>query len=128
MENNILSLLSKEERKLVNVLSFKKNQIIYKEGERCDSISIIIDGKIQIVSYSFSGKEDVFNSISKNQIFGNNLLFSSDPTYKGDVISTTKTTLVIPRRQKTPPPPLFFFTPNMFFFYVFFSILPCFQL
>lgn len=100
MENNILSLLSKEERKLVSVHSFKKNQVIYKEGEHCDSISIIVDGKIQIVSYSFSGKEVVFNSLGKNQIFGNNLLFSSDPTYKGDVISTTKSTLVIIKKEE----------------------------
>ena len=99
MENNILSLLSKEERRLVKVLVFEKNQTIFKEGDHCDSISIVVDGKVQIISYSFSGKEVVYNTLSKNQIFGNNLLFSSDPTYKGDVISIVKTTIVIIKKD-----------------------------
>lgn len=99
MENNILSLLNKDERKYLSVRSFNKNQIIFKEGDTCKEVAIIIEGKIQIVSYSFSGKEVVFNSLSKNQIFGNNLLFSSDPKYKGDVISTTKSTIVFIKKN-----------------------------
>ena len=94
MENNILSTLSKEERRLLNVQSYKKNTIIFKEGQTCDSISIIVDGSVQILSYSFSGKEVIFNSLGKNQIFGNNLIFSSDPVYKGDVIPSKDTTIV----------------------------------
>ena len=96
---NILSLLSKEEKRLVNVASFKKNQIIFKENDFCDSIGIVIEGKIQIVSYSFSGKEVVFNTLVKNRIFGNNLLFSSNPTYKGDVISVVKSTIVFIKKD-----------------------------
>ena len=94
MENNILSLLNKDERRFLRVSSFEKNQTIYKEGELCDSISIISEGHIEIISYSFSGKEVVFNSLNKNQIFGNNLLFSSSPFYKGDVVSKTKSIIV----------------------------------
>ena len=99
MEKNILSLLTKEERTLLQVKSFKKNEIIFKEGEHCDNVAIISDGHVQIVSYSFSGKEVVFNSLSKNQIFGNNLIFSSDPTYKGNVISLDKTTIVFIKKD-----------------------------
>ena len=99
MEKNILSLLTKEERTLLQVKSFKKNEIIFKEGEHCDNIAIISDGHVQIVSYSFSGKEVVFNSLSKNQIFGNNLIFSSDPTYKGNVVSLDKTTIVFIKKE-----------------------------
>ena len=99
MENNILSLLSKEERKLLRVEHFAKNQTIFKEGEECMGIAILIEGKVQIVSYSFSGKEVVFNTIDKNQIFGNNLLFSSDPTYKGNVISILKSTIVFINKE-----------------------------
>jgi len=99
MEKNILSLLTKEERTLLQVKSFKKNEIIFKEGEHCDNVAIISDGHVQIVSYSFSGKEVVFNSLSKNQIFGNNLIFSSDPTYKGNVVSLDKTTIVFIKKD-----------------------------
>ena len=99
MENNILSLLDKNQRTLLNVAHFAKNETIFKEGDECKEISILIDGKVQIVSYSFSGKEVVFNTLVKNQIFGNNLLFSSDPTYKGDVISLSKSTVVFIKKE-----------------------------
>lgn len=94
MEKNILSYLSKEEKKLLRVASFKKNEIIFNEGEICNSIAILIEGRVEIISYSFSGKEVIFNIVEKNQIFGNNLLFSSDPTYKGNVMAVVKSTIV----------------------------------
>ncbi len=94
MEKNILSLLEKEERKLLNVHSCNKNDVLHREGETCEEITIVSEGKIKIVSYSFSGKEIVFNELGKNQIFGNNLLFSSEPNYKGDVVSVDKSIVV----------------------------------
>lgn len=94
MENNILSLLDKQERKLVSVRSYNKNDVLHREGDKCEEITIVSEGKIKIVSYSFSGKEIIFNELGKNQIFGNNLLFSSEPNYKGDVISVDKSIVV----------------------------------
>lgn len=94
MENNILSTLTSEEKRFLKVETYSPKQIVFKEGERCEAISIVISGGVQITSYSFSGKEVIFNTLSKNQIFGNNLVFSSDPTYKGSVIPNSKTTLV----------------------------------
>lgn len=94
MEKNILSLLEKEERKLLSVRSYNKNDVLHREGETCEEITIVSEGKIKIVSYSFSGKEIVFNELGKNQIFGNNLLFSSEPNYKGNVVSVDKSIVV----------------------------------
>lgn len=94
MENNILSLLDKQERQLVSVRSYNKNDALHREGDKCEEITIVSEGKIKIVSYSFSGKEIIFNELGKNQIFGNNLLFSSEPNYKGNVISVDKSIVV----------------------------------
>lgn len=94
MENSILSLLSKEEQSLIEVHHYKKDEIIFKEGEVCNNVSIIVKGIVDIVSYSFSGKEIVFNSLKKNDLFGNNLLFSSTPKYKGNVTSRSDSTIV----------------------------------
>lgn len=99
MENNILSLLSKEERTRLNVETYSKNQVIFKEGTLCNAVGILISGNVDIVSYSFSGEEIIYNSLSKNQIFGNNLLFSSEPTYKGDVIAKTDSTIVFIKKD-----------------------------
>ena len=94
MENNILSLLSKEEKAFLDVRTYSKNQVIFKENSQCDSIGILTSGKVEIISYSFSGEEIIYNLLGKNQIFGNNLLFSSDAVYKGDVVSRGDTTIV----------------------------------
>ena len=99
MENNILSHLNKDERKLLRVQNFEKGQILFHENDVCEAISIIVEGVVQIISYAFEDKEVVFNTLNKNQIFGNNLIFSSDPRYKGDVISLTKSTIVFIKKN-----------------------------
>lgn len=88
---NILSLLNKKEENYPNIKECAPNTTIFKEGDECFNIGIIIEGSIKIVSYSLLGNELVFNNLNKDQIFGNNLIFSSHPFYKGNVISLTNT-------------------------------------
>ena len=90
---NILSLLSKKEEKYLNIKEYTPNTTIFKEGDECFNVGIIIEGSIKIVSYSLLGNELIFNVLYKDQIFGNNLLFSSLPFYKGNVITTSNTTI-----------------------------------
>ena len=65
----------------------KKNQTLFFEGDECKSIGVILSGKINIISYFADGKEIVYNSLGKGEMFGNNLIFSSTPFYRGDVVS-----------------------------------------
>ena len=90
MKIAILNVLSKQEHKLVKGYQVPKNSIIFHEGDECESVGIIISGKIDIVSYSFGGKELQLNSLKAGDMFGNNLLFSSEPVYRGDVIAKEK--------------------------------------
>ena len=90
MKIAILNVLSKKERQLVKGFQIVKGSTIYHEGDVCESIGIIISGKVDIVSYSFVGKEMLINSLKAGDIFGNNLLFSSTPIYKGNVIAKEK--------------------------------------
>lgn len=90
---NLLNLLSEEERKFVVTKHFRAGTIISSEGESCSSIGAVVSGKIKIVSYSFEGDEIVFNTLIPNDIYGNNLVFSSDNKYKGNVISLTDSTV-----------------------------------
>ena len=88
--NNLLDLLTQKEKKTVIYKKLDKGEILFLEDATCNSIGVIIDGQIDIVSYSFSGKEMIYNSLKKNDVFGNNLLFSDSPKYKGNVISKDK--------------------------------------
>ena len=90
MKVPLLQVLNKKEHKLVNGYQVAKNSVINHEGDICENIGIIVSGKIDIVSYAFKGKEMLLNSLKSGDIFGNNLIFSSDPFYRGDVIAKEK--------------------------------------
>ena len=90
MKIALLNVLSKKEHQMVKGYQIAKGNIIFHEGDACESIGIIISGKVDIVSYSFQGREMLINSLRAGEIFGNNLIFSSSPIYKGDVIAKEK--------------------------------------
>ena len=99
MEKNILLSLSKDEKKLLEVKTLKKNEVLFREDEKCQCISIVVSGEIKISSTTFDGHELIFNILNKNDIFGNNLIFSDEPLYKGDVIATKESTVVLIKRE-----------------------------
>ena len=99
MKIAILNILSKQEHKLVKGYQVAKNSIIYHEGDLCENVGIIISGKIDIVSYSFNGKELLLNSLKAGDIFGNNLLFSSEPIYRGDVVAKEKSVIAFINKE-----------------------------
>lgn len=96
---NILSLLSKEENKNIIYLPYERGEIIFLEDSICESIGIVIEGQVDIVSYSFSGKEIIYNSLRKGDIFGNNLVFSDSPKYRGNVIAKEKTIIAFIKKE-----------------------------
>ena len=84
---NILSLLNEKQLSKVKYLDIKKGQILFKEDEVCKYIVVVVSGSFSISSFSYSGKEIIYNKINKDEVFGNNLLFSLEPRYRGDVIA-----------------------------------------
>lgn len=90
---NIIELLSPNEQKLLKTISLTKGEVLFNEGDICNGVAIVHKGSITISSYSYSGKEIIYNTIKENEMFGNNLVFSSEPRYKGNVIANEKTTL-----------------------------------
>lgn len=90
MKIPLLQVLTKKEHKLVKGYQVTKNSVINHEGDLCENVGVIISGKVDIVSYSFQGKEQILNSLKAGDVFGNNLIFSSEPIYRGDVIAKEK--------------------------------------
>jgi len=85
--SNLLETLTTEELSKVKIVSLIKEQILFNEGDQCESVGIVVEGEIEIVSYSYRGKEIIFNHLYPGMVFGNNLIFSSNPVYKGSVIA-----------------------------------------
>lgn len=90
----LIDCLSAEEKKLCKPITLKKDESCFHEGEECTSIGIVLEGEISIVSFSYEGEEIVYNSLREGEVFGNNLLFSEDPRYKGDVYSKEEGTRI----------------------------------
>ena len=99
MKIALLNVLSKKEHQLVKGYQIAKGNILYHEGDVCENIGIVVSGKIDIVSYSFEGKEQVINTLKPGEIFGNNLLFSSEPIYRGDVIAKDRSVVAFINKE-----------------------------
>lgn len=89
----IIDLLTESEKKYLITRSYKANEILFYENDICNSLGIILEGEIKIASMTFKGNEVIYNFLTKGRMFGNNLIFSNDNKYRGDV-KTTKNSKV----------------------------------
>ena len=66
---------------------FRKDEILFHEGDACRSIFVVKNGSIAIRSYTLQGNEVVYNRIQVGEMFGNNLVFDDDNLFRGDVVA-----------------------------------------
>lgn len=64
-----------------NIIKFKKGQIIFNEGEKCDVIFIILDGKVRIQKIDSSGRYLTIDEAGPGEMMGPNVLFSHNSIY-----------------------------------------------
>lgn len=72
------------------IKEYEKGTILFHENDACHQIGIVLQGKVQISSYTFFGNEVVYSIIPEGEFFGDHLLFSSPSTYRGNVITLEK--------------------------------------
>lgn len=89
---NILTLLKPKQ---YVVKKLPKDSTLFYEGDTCKSVGIVIQGNIKISSFLEDGHEVIYNTLKENDIFGNNLIFSSNPKYKGDIIALADSTIAL---------------------------------
>ena len=92
----IFSFLSDEElKKIVDMTghkSYKKGELLCREGEKSDTLFIINEGGVKISKLTKDGKEQIVHILTSGDFFGELSLFSNNETYNFDVyaISATK--------------------------------------
>ena len=91
----LFELLTKEDIKLSRLLKYKKEQILFNEDDECLYVGIVIKGEIKIASFTLSGQEIVYNIVKEGQMFGNNLIFSNYPHFRGTVIASSDGELIL---------------------------------
>lgn len=86
----IIDLLTEQEKKYLEVISYKEDEILFYEDDICENIGIVLEGELKISSFTFEGNEIIFNELHYGSVFGNNLLFSKDNKFKGDIRGVSK--------------------------------------
>ena len=70
-----------------------KWEILFNEGDGCLEVGIVESGEVIIVTYTHDGEEIIYRRATKGMMFGNNLIFSSDIAYKGNVMAVEESTI-----------------------------------
>ena len=96
---NVIDLLTKEEKRHLIYKKLEKGDVLFHENDTCEHIGIMCEGEVSIISYLDEGKEIIYNTLKTDEIFGNNLIFSSEPYYKGDIIADTDSTVALIRKD-----------------------------
>ena len=80
----IFSNLSKDEMleiaMITNEKSVTKGEVIYRVGERMDSLSVIHKGRVKITRTNEAGKEQILRLIGPGQFMGELTLFNDKPS------------------------------------------------
>ena len=92
---NITELLTEKEKACLIYKDLKKDEVLFHENDICEYVGIIMKGRVFIISYLSDGKEIIYNTLDKDQLFGNNLIFSSVPYYKGDIIAQSDSQIAL---------------------------------
>ena len=96
---NIIALLNEEEKERLIFKELRKGETLFYENDRCGEIGIVKYGKLLITSYPENGNPIIYNRLKEDDMFGNNLLFSSQPFYKGDVIAESDSGIILIKKD-----------------------------
>lgn len=83
-----------EYKKMCSLKSYTKGSIIFNEGDVCDELGLIIKGEVHISTLTNNDKEYIISILTKDDIFGENLLFNDNKEYLGDCICNVDTTIL----------------------------------
>ena len=96
---NIIALLNEKEKERLIFKELRKGETLFYENDRCGEIGIVKYGKLLITSYPENGNPIIYNRLKEDDMFGNNLLFSSQPFYKGDVIAESDSGIILIKKD-----------------------------
>jgi len=91
----MLEYLTKRDLKLCVIRALPKGFVLFHEGDTCNTVCMVLKGQVVIKSYSNQGNEILYNIIHPNEFFGNNLIFSKDNVYMGNVEVTKDSKILV---------------------------------
>lgn len=83
-DHDIQELLSSG---FASLKSYLKEDLLFSEGEYCDFLSVVIEGKIEIQKLDSNGNILVVATLNRGNVFGENLLFGDRNFYPMSVVA-----------------------------------------
>lgn len=68
-------------------VTYNKEDMVFNEGAPCNHLSFILEGAVSIRTYSINGKEEIINTLTEGELFGDIICFSENKSYIGHVIA-----------------------------------------
>ena len=83
------------------VVTYRRTNVIFTQGDACDSVFYIQKGAVKLSVLSQSGKEAVVGMLGPGDFFGERALTSHPTRLEAATALTATTVLIIPRLQMT---------------------------
>lgn len=77
-----------------NIKKYEKDHVIHIQNDICDTIDIILDGKVSVQKIDENGSVLTINVFSGRDILGENLIFSSRSYYPMTITSMSDVTML----------------------------------
>lgn len=98
--NSITKLLTNEQKeemfKCITAHKYKKNEIIYKEGEVPQHLLCLIGGKVKILKHGISGRSQIIRIVKEKEYFGYRAYIANQNYVTSAVALETSTIYKIP--------------------------------
>lgn len=79
--------------------SYGRGQSIAIEGDPCDRIGVVIDGKIELQNICPSGKTMTLTQLESGMVFGEAILFSGNHTYPISITAAAKSEILFFKKE-----------------------------
>lgn len=90
-EESLNSLLSDP---YCSIRHYSKEEVVFFQMDKCEHLSVVIDGTIEIQQNNENGNTLVVTSLVKGNMFGESLLFGDKNSYPMDVVSKDNSTVL----------------------------------
>jgi len=81
--------------KYLKITEYKKGDVVFNEDTYCNFLGVVIDGEIDIKSYTFLEKEYLIYQANNKMLFGEIVIFSRFPHFLGTGIATKNSRVII---------------------------------
>ncbi|OPJ56808.1 Crp/Fnr family transcriptional regulator [Alkalithermobacter paradoxus] len=77
-----------------NIKKYKKKSIIYEQGDKCNTLDVIIEGIVSVEKIDENGNVLVIYEFGAGHILGSNLIFAQSNKYPMTILSKTNCTIL----------------------------------